>query len=65
MRDLSVSCLRSHLGLVTQEVILFDDTIKANIRYGRPEATDDEVIAAATAAFAHDFIMELPQGYDP
>lgn len=64
MRDLSVSCLRSHLGLVTQEVVLFDDTIKANIRYGRPEATDDEVIAAATAAFAHDFIMELPEGYD-
>lgn len=64
MRDLSVSCLRSHLGLVTQEVILFDDTIKANIRYGRPDATDDEVIAAATAAFAHDFIKELPQEYD-
>ncbi|NLI30023.1 MAG: ABC transporter ATP-binding protein [Nitrospiraceae bacterium] len=64
MRDLSVFCLRSHLGLVTQEVVLFDDTIKANIRYGRPEATDDEVIAAATAAFAHDFIMELPEGYD-
>jgi subfamily B ATP-binding cassette protein MsbA len=64
MRDLSISCLRSHLGLVTQDVVLFDDTIKANIRYGRPEASDDEVIAAAQAAFAHDFIMELPQGYD-
>lgn len=63
MHDLSVACLRSHLGLVTQDVILFDDTIQANIRYGRPDATDAEVIEAAKAAYAHDFIQELPQGY--
>jgi ATP-binding cassette subfamily B multidrug efflux pump len=47
-----------------QESVLFSGTVSENIRYGRPEATDDEVIAAAKAAQAHDFIMEMPQGYD-
>jgi len=44
--------------------MLFDDTVKENIRFGRPDATDEEVIEAAKAAFAHDFIMDMPQGYD-
>jgi subfamily B ATP-binding cassette protein MsbA len=56
--------LRSIFGIVSQEVVLFNDTVKANIAYGRPGATRDEVIGAASAAYAHDFIMELPEGYD-
>lgn len=56
--------LRSQFGIVSQEVILFDDTIFANIAYGKPGAVMAEVIAASKAAYAHDFIMELPQGYD-
>jgi subfamily B ATP-binding cassette protein MsbA len=64
IRNLSLRSLRSYIGTVTQDIVLFDDTIKANIRYGRPAATDEEVIEAAKAAFAHDFIMEMPQGYD-
>jgi subfamily B ATP-binding cassette protein MsbA len=48
---------------VDQETTLFNDTIANNIRYGNPEATDQEVAAAATAAFAHDFILQMPEGY--
>jgi subfamily B ATP-binding cassette protein MsbA len=61
---LSLHSLRSHIGAVTQDVILFDDSVRENIRFGRPEATDEEVIEAAKAAFAHDFIMEMPDGYN-
>jgi ATP-binding cassette, subfamily B, bacterial MsbA len=64
IRDLSLHSLRSHIGTVTQDVMLFDDTVKENIRFGRPGATDEEVTEAATAAFAHDFIMEMPEGYN-
>ena len=64
IRTLSLHSLRSHIGSVTQDIMLFDDTVKENIRFGRPEATDEEVIEAAKAAFAHEFIMEMPQGYD-
>ncbi len=56
--------LRSNFGIVSQEVILFNDTVFANIAYGRPGAGKDDVVRAAEAAYAHDFIMELPQGYD-
>jgi ATP-binding cassette subfamily B protein len=56
--------LRSHLSIVSQDTFLFSDTLRNNIRFARPDATDGEVEAAARAAFAHDFIMEQPQGYD-
>jgi ABC-type multidrug transport system fused ATPase/permease subunit len=56
--------LRRHIGIVSQEPLLFQDTIQANIAYGRPDATDEEIIAAAQAAQAHDFIMSFPDGYD-
>ena len=50
--------------MVLQETLLFNDTVRENIRYARPEASDEEVVAAATAAYAHDFIQRLPDGYD-
>src|SRR5699024_6296205 len=56
--------LRHQIGLVQQDNVLFSDTIKENILLGRPDATDEEVIAAAKMANAHDFIMELTDGYD-
>ncbi len=56
--------LRGQFGIVTQEVILFNDTIAANIAYGKPGAAGEEIVAAAQAAYAHDFIAELPRGYD-
>jgi subfamily B ATP-binding cassette protein MsbA len=64
IKDLSLKSLRKGLGVVTQDIILFDDTIRANILFGRPTATDTEVIEAAKAAYAHEFIMELPEGYE-
>ena len=64
IRDLSLRSLRKNLGLVSQDLILFDETVKANILYGRPDAKEEEVIEAAKAAYAHDFIMELPEGYE-
>lgn len=56
--------LRWQFGLVSQEVILFNDTVTANIAYGKPEADREEIITASKTAYAHEFIMELPQGYD-
>jgi subfamily B ATP-binding cassette protein MsbA len=56
--------LRSQFGIVSQDVILFNDTVKANIAYGNPRAPMEEIIKAAEAAYAHDFIMEMPDGYD-
>ena len=64
VRNVDQDVLRRHIGIALQESVLFTGTIRDNIRYGRPEATDDEVIAAAQAAQAHEFISELPQGYD-
>lgn len=64
IRDITMTSLRSKIALVSQEITLFDDTIRANIAYGRLSATDDEIIQAAHAAAAHDFIMGLPDGYD-
>jgi ATP-binding cassette, subfamily B, bacterial MsbA len=63
VRDVTLASLRSHIALVTQEPFLFDDTIAANIAYARPEASQDEIAAAAKAAAAHDFIAALPDGY--
>ncbi len=64
IRDLSLMDLRPQVGIAMQEAVLFSGTIRDNIRYGRPDATEDEVIEAAKAAQAHDFIMAFPQGYD-
>ncbi|GAB4560550.1 MAG: ABC transporter ATP-binding protein [Anaerolineae bacterium] len=64
VRDLQQRALRRNIGMVLQETVLFSGTIRDNIRYGRPDATDEEVIAAAKAAQAHDFIMSFPDGYD-
>ncbi|MBI4283494.1 MAG: ABC transporter ATP-binding protein [Chloroflexi bacterium] len=64
VRDLSLASLRRHVGIVHQDTFLFSATIRENISYGRPEATLDEVIAAARIARLHDFIMSLPDGYE-
>jgi ABC-type multidrug transport system fused ATPase/permease subunit len=64
VRKLTLKSLRAHVGLVQQEPILFSDTISNNIRYGRLEATSEEIVAAARAANAHDFIMGLPNQYE-
>ncbi|GFE58115.1 lipid A export permease/ATP-binding protein MsbA [Geobacter sp. AOG1] len=63
IRSLRLGDLLNQVALVDQETILFNDTIANNIRYGRQDATDTDVEAAARAAFAHDFIMEMPEGY--
>jgi ATP-binding cassette, subfamily B, multidrug efflux pump len=64
VREVTIESLRSQIGIVLQETTLFSGTIRENIAFGRPEATDQEVIAAAKAAAAHEFIMEFPQAYD-
>jgi len=64
IEDLSLKSLRSTIGLVSQDVFLFEGTIRDNIAYGRPEAADDEVVAAAKTAEAWEFIQRLPQGLD-
>lgn len=63
VRQASLADLRSRIGIVPQDSVVFSASAMDNIRYGRPEATDQEVIAAAKAAFAHDFILALPEGY--
>jgi ATP-binding cassette subfamily B multidrug efflux pump len=64
VRDVDKDVLRRNIGVALQESVLFSGTIRDNIRYGRPDATDEEVIAAAQAAQAHEFITEFPDGYD-
>lgn len=64
VRDVTVKSLREQIGLVLQDTILFSDTIRENILMGQPNATEEQMIAAAKAANAHDFIVSLPQGYD-
>ncbi len=64
VRDVTLESLRRCIGLVSQEISLFDDTIRANIAYGRPSASEEEIIRAAVNADAHDFIIGLPDGYD-
>lgn len=63
IRDMTLSTLMSHISAVFQKVYLFNDTIENNILYGKPDATKEEVIAAAKQACCHDFIMSLPDGY--
>ena len=64
LRDVSVASIRSQIGVVTQETVLFNDTLRNNIAYGQPGIPQKQVEAAARAALAHDFIMELPNGYE-
>ena len=64
LRDISLRSLREQIGKVTQETILFNDTVRNNIAYGQPDVSLARVIDAAKAALAHDFILNLPDGYD-
>ncbi|MCI8580189.1 MAG: ABC transporter ATP-binding protein [Dorea sp.] len=64
IRDIRLESLRNHIGIVQQDVYLFAGTIMDNIRYGRPDASDEEVVRAAKRANAHEFIMSFPDGYD-
>ena len=64
LRDLSMRALRAHIGMVMQEDFLFSGSLRENIKYGRPAASDEEVVQAAIAANAHNFIMEFPDGYE-
>lgn len=64
LRDLSLTSLRQQIGMVMQESFLFSGTLRENIKYSQPDATDEEVVQAAIAANAHDFIMEFPDGYE-
>ncbi len=64
VRDLTITSLRKQIGKVTQETVLFNDTVRNNIAYGQPDVPMEKIEAAAKAARAHDFIMRLPEGYD-
>lgn len=64
LKKVTLKSLREQIGLVPQETVLFRATVRENIAYGRPEATEEEIVAAAKMANAHDFILSLPQGYD-
>lgn len=64
IRQFAIADLRRRIAIVTQEPILFNETVRDNIAYGRTSATEDQIVAAAKAAFAHDFIMRFPKGYD-
>jgi len=64
IRDVTVESLRGQIAMVTQQTILFNDTVRNNIAYGDIQRSEEEIVGAARAAHAHDFIMQLPQGYD-
>jgi subfamily B ATP-binding cassette protein MsbA len=64
VRDVTLKSLRAAIAVVSQDVVLFDDTVRANIAFGRPGASEAEIVEAAKAAAAHDFIARLPEGYD-
>ncbi|MEZ4718152.1 MAG: ATP-binding cassette domain-containing protein [Caldilineaceae bacterium] len=64
LRTVTIRSLRAQIGMVLQDTILFAATIRENIAFGRPDATDDEVMEAARSAQAHDFIMQMDDGYD-
>ena len=64
IRELTLDTLASQIGMVTQETYLFNDTIRANLLYARPDATGEQIVAACRAANIHDFIVDLPEGYD-
>ena len=64
LRQVSLASLRAQIGIVTQDIVLFDETLRQNILYGSLDASEAQMLAAARAAYAHDFIMHTPQGYD-
>jgi len=64
LRDVTVASLRKQIGIVTQDTVLFDDSIRGNIAYGSPQATTQQIESAARAANAHDFVVAMPKGYD-
>jgi len=64
MRDYKMNDIRNLMGMVTQEVILFDDTVSHNISYGRQDASQEDIVQAAKAANAHEFVLELEDGYE-
>jgi subfamily B ATP-binding cassette protein MsbA len=64
INDVTLKSLRALIGVVSQDIVLFNDTVKANISFGRPDASGEEIISASKAAYAHDFIASLPGGYD-
>ena len=64
IKNVTLRSLRSQIGIVSQETILFNDTVRANIAYGKPKASNNEIEQAAIRAYAHEFILRLPQGYD-
>jgi len=64
LREIRLAALRRQIGIVSQETLLFDDTVRHNVAYGKDDVTDEAIIEAARAAFAHDFIMRMPNGYD-
>ena len=64
VQEVKIQSLRQHIAVVLQETFLFNTTVRDNLRYGKPDADEAEMIAAARAAYAHDFIQELPEGYD-
>jgi subfamily B ATP-binding cassette protein MsbA len=64
LREIRLAALRGQIGIVSQETLLFDDTVRNNIAYGRDDVTEDTIIEAAQAAYAHDFIVRMPNGYD-
>jgi ABC-type multidrug transport system fused ATPase/permease subunit len=64
VRDVTIKSLRRHIGMVLQDPILFSGSVRENILYGKPEATEEEIIAASRTANAYDFIMDLPHGFD-
>jgi len=64
IKNVSMASLRSHIALVSQDITIFDDTVSNNIRYSKPEATQEEIERAARMAYAHDFISTMPEGYD-
>jgi subfamily B ATP-binding cassette protein MsbA len=64
LREVTLASLRAQIGLVTQQTILFNDTVRYNVAYGRIEAQEEEIIAALRAAYAYDFVMQLPQSLD-
>jgi ATP-binding cassette, subfamily B, bacterial MsbA len=64
IQTVSLASLRAQIGIVSQDIVLFDDTIQQNIRYGNLDATDAQIVEAARAAYAHDFVMHMPNGYE-
>jgi subfamily B ATP-binding cassette protein MsbA len=64
VRDVTLASLRAQIGIVTQETVLFNDTVRNNIAYGQPHVSQKDVESAARAALAHDFIIEMPNGYE-